>query len=137
MKGEFNEADIKNGLPEFYLRSDEDIFSEVIQNVDIEFNWDWNVWYTHPGRTFEEHRAHPKSRDNWVPKNYQDRCWEVFNRIIRLCEIRNAKERLIFWGLKEDEAAALSKIECVDEITVRWHSNGFALTEKNLADFFF
>ena len=106
----FDHFDVKNGLPEFYLRSDEDIFSEVIQDRQFGWNWEFNVANYYPGDVFKKYNA-TYDDDRLVPRQYSDRCRILFERIKRLCDIKNSTEKLIFWGLKQEEAMALSNIE--------------------------
>jgi hypothetical protein len=130
----FDHFDVKNGLPEFYLRSDEDIFSEVIQDRQFGWNWEFNVANYYPDDVFKKYNA-TYNDDRLVPRLYSDRCRIVFERIERLCDIKNSSEKLIFWGLKQEEAMALSNIE-YETKGVGWNYGQMVtgyLTEEYLA----
>ena len=106
---QFSEYDVQNGLPAFFLRTDEDIFAEVCQKR-IDFSYKYGLGGLDHNAVFKEHGADPRD-PSLVPKKFEGKAWEVWNRIRRMTEIKANTEVLMLWGLERTEAENIAKIE--------------------------
>ena len=138
---EFNKYDVRSGLPEFYLRTDDDIFEEVIRKKGS-FSYEYGFTPYDYDSIFKEHNADPRD-DESVPKMFQERCWNVWNRLRRMAEIKGNTETLMFWGLNHDEAESLAKVESVekthhgDRVVGRysWSSELAEITKRDISKY--